>query len=113
MCFTKSPDSDHQQLHEVGQQSDTDTHEDLFLGELESSQKDKNELFTNLNVNDKKKNRFKVDTGAQYNVTEHAFKKLRQKPSLQTTKVELTAYGGVRIPIKGTCNMKIKQNDKN
>lgn len=55
MCFTKSPDSDHQKLHEVGQQSDTDTHEDLFLGELESSQKDKNELFTNLNVNDKKK----------------------------------------------------------
>lgn len=48
MCFTKSPDSDHQKLHEVGQQ-------DLFLGELESSQKDKNELFTNLNVNDKKK----------------------------------------------------------
>lgn len=113
MCFTKSPDSDHQKLHEVGQQSDTDTHEDLFLGELESSQKDKNELFTNLNVNDKKKNPFKVDTGAQYNVTEHAFKKLRKKPSLQTTKVELTAYGGVRIPIKGTCTMKIKHNDKN
>lgn len=45
----------HQKLHEVGQQSDTDTHEDLLLGELESSQKDKNELFTNLNVNDKKK----------------------------------------------------------
>lgn len=56
MSFTKSPDSDHQKLHEVGQQSDTDTHEDLFLRELESSQKDKNELFTNLNVNDKKKN---------------------------------------------------------
>ena len=55
MCFTKSPDSDHQKLHEVGQQSDTDTHEDLFLGELESLQKDKNELFTNLSVNDKKK----------------------------------------------------------
>lgn len=113
MCFTKSPDSDHQKLHEVGQQSDTDTHKDLFLGELESSQKDKDKLFTNLNENDKKK-RFKVDTGAQCNVIpEHAFKKLRKKPSLQTTKVELMAYGGVRIPIKGTCTMKIKHNNKN
>lgn len=55
MCFTKSLHSDHQKLHEVGQQSDTNTNEVLFLGELESSQKDKNELFTNLNVNDKKK----------------------------------------------------------
>ena len=41
-----------------------------------------------------------------------AFKKLRKKPNLQTTKVKLTAYGGVRIPIKGTCTMKIKHNDK-
>lgn len=61
-----------------------------------------------------KKKRFKVDTGAQCNVIpEHAFKKLRKKPSLQTTKVELMAYGGVRIPIKGTCTMKIKHNNKN
>ena len=66
------------------------------LGELESSQKDKNELFTNLNVNDENI-RFKMDTGAQCNVIpEHAFEKLRKKPSLQTTKVTLTAYGGVR-----------------
>ena len=97
MCFTKSPDSDLQKLHEVGQQSDTDTHEDLFLGELESSQKDKNELFTNLNVNDENV-RFKVDTGAQCNVIpQHAFEKLRKKPSLQTTKFKLTAYGGIRV----------------
>ena len=86
MCFTKSPNSDCQKLHEVGQESDTNTDEDLFLGELESSQKDKNELFTNLNVNDENFH-FKVDTGAQCNVTpEHAFEKLRKKPSLQTTK---------------------------
>ena len=113
MCFTKSPNSDHQKLHEVGQQSDTETDEDLFLGELESSQKDKNELFTNLNVNDENI-RFKIDTGARCNVIpEHAFEKLRKKPSLQTTKVTLTAYGGVRVPIKGTCTMKIKHNDQN
>ena len=57
--------------------------------------------------------RFKIDTGAQCNVIpEHAFEKLRKKPILQTTKVKLMAYGGVRIPIKGTCTMKIKHNDQ-
>ena len=57
--------------------------------------------------------RFKIDTGAQCNVIpEHAFEKLRKKPILQTTKVKLTAYGGVRVPIKGTCTMKIKHNDQ-
>ena len=113
MCFTKSPNSDHQKLHEVEQQSDTETDEDLFLGELESSRKDKNELFTNLNVN-AENICFKIDTGAQCNVIpEHAFEKLRKKPSLQTTKVTLTTYGGVRLPIKGPCTMKIKHNDQN
>ena len=56
---------------------------------------------------------FKVDTGAQCNVIpEHAFNKLTNKPSLQTTKVKLTAYSGTRVPITGTCTMEIKQNGK-
>lgn len=113
-CLTKNPNSENRKLHEVEQQSDTDTDtdEDLFLGEVGSSQNDKNELFTDLNVNDEDI-RFKVDTGAQCNVIpEHAFEKLMRKPSLQSTRVRLMAYGGIRVPIKGTCTMKIKQNGK-
>ena len=79
MCFTKSPNSDHQKLHKVGQQSDTETDKDLFLEELESSQKDKNELFTNLDVNNENI-LFKIDTRAQCNVIpEHAFGKAKKK----------------------------------
>ena len=64
MCLTKNPNSGNRKLYEVEQQSDTDTNtdEDLFLGELGSSQNDKNELFTDLNVNDEDI-RFKVDMG--------------------------------------------------
>lgn len=63
-------------------------------------------------MNDEDK-RFKVDTGAQCNVIpEHAFQKMTRKPSLQSSRVNLTAYGGIRVPIKGTCTMKIKQNGK-
>ena len=55
MCLTKNPNSGNRKLHEVEQQSDTNTNtdEDLFLGELGSSQNDKKELFTDLNANDK------------------------------------------------------------
>ena len=112
MCFSKSTKPASQKVHEVEQRADSDTDEELFLGELDLSQSDKNELFTNLKVNDEDIC-FKVDTGAQCNVIpEHAFEKLTKKPSLQTTRVKLTAYGGIRVPIKGTCTMKIKHNDK-
>jgi len=112
MCRSKTTNSPPQKLHEVGQRSDTDTDDELFLGEIDSSQNDKNELFTNLNVNDEDI-RFKIDTGAQCNVIpEHTFETLTRKPKLQTTKIKLTAYGGIRVPIKGTCTMKIKQDAK-
>lgn len=108
MCLTKNPNSGNRKLHEVEQQPDTDTDEDLFLGELGSLQNDQNKLFTNVTDEDIC---FKVDTGAQCRVIpEHAFEKLTKKPSLQSTRVKLTAYGGIRVPIKGTCTMKIKQN---
>ena len=112
MCRAKNTNPGSQKLHKVEQHADSDTDEELFLGELVLSQNNKNELFTNLNVNDEDIC-FKVDTRAQCNVIpEHAFNKLTNKPSLQTTKVKLTAYGGIRVPIKGTCPMEIKQNGK-
>lgn len=113
MCRTKGANTGHKTLNEVEQQSDTDSDEDLFLGELDSSQNDKNELFTKLTVNEEEIS-FKIDTGAQCNVIpEHAYEKLSKKPSLQPTNVKITAYGGVRVPIKGTCTMTIKKNSKN
>ena len=113
MCFTKSTKPPSRKLHEVEQRTDSDTDEELFLGELDLSQSDKNELFTQLNVNDEDM-RFKIDTGAQCNVIpEHVFDKLKKRPTLQTTKVKLTAYGGLPVPIKGTCSMHIKQNARN
>lgn len=57
---------------------------------------------------------FKIDTGPPCNVIpKHAFEKMSKKPSLQPTKVEITAYGGVRVPLKGTCTITIKKNSKN
>ena len=57
--------------------------------------------------------RFKIDAGEQCNVIpEQPFEKLTTKSKLQTTKIKLTAYGGIRVPIKGTCTMKIKQDAK-
>lgn len=52
---------------------------------------------------------FKIDTGARCNV----FWKAKKKAKSADNQVTLTAYGGVRVPIKGTCTMKIKHNDQN
>lgn len=99
-------------VQELEQHSDTDTDDQLFLDELDLWQKDKNQLFTNLNVNNEDI-RFKVDTRAQCNVIpEHNFEKLTRKPKLQTPKIKLMAYGGIRVPIKGTCTTNIKQDTK-
>ena len=69
----------------------------LTQTKISSSKSDKNELFMDLNVNDEDIC-FKVDMGAQCNVIlEHAFEKLTRKPSLQSTRVKLTAYGGIRM----------------
>ena len=67
MCRAKNTNPGSQMLHEVEQHADSDTDEEPFLGELVLSQNNKDELFTNLNVNDEDIC-FKVDTGAQYNV---------------------------------------------
>ena len=67
MCRAKSTNPGSQKLHEVEQHADSDTDEELFLGELDLSQNNKNELFTNLHVNDEDIC-FKVDTGTQCNV---------------------------------------------
>ena len=60
-------------VQKLEQRSDTDTDDQLFLQELDLWQNDKNQLFTNLNVNNEDI-RFKVDTRAQCNVIpEHNF----------------------------------------
>ena len=45
--------------------------------------------------------------------SETCYWKAKKKAKSADNQVTLTAYGGVRVPIKGTCSMKIKHNDQN
>ena len=51
---------------------------------------------------------YKIDTGAQVNIlTKNIFNKLKVKPTLKPSKVKLTAYNGLSIPVLGKCILKI------
>jgi hypothetical protein len=56
----------------------------------------------------------KLDTGAQVNVMPvKVYNSLKTKSKvLQPTKVKLTAYGGNRIPVLGTCQLKCKYKNE-
>lgn len=63
-----------------------------------------------LNVSDEEI-RFKIDTGAQWNVIpEYNMSKKKRK---QPTKAKITGYGSVRVPLKGARALKIRKNSKN
>lgn len=55
----------------------------------------------------------KLDTGAQANVmSEAVFNKIRPRPKLHTTKVQVSGYSGTAIPVKGKCLSKVTHKDR-
>ena len=57
---------------------------------------------------------YKIDSGSQANILPyHQFKKLAKRPKLNQTKVSLLAYNSTDIPIKGSCIVNIKHNNRN
>ena len=56
---------------------------------------------------------FKLDTGAQINViSETDFKKIRPKPTIYGTKMKVTGYSGIEIPVQGKCMVKVTHKDR-
>ena len=113
MCRTKvfNPPKPKQRVHEVQQDESSydSSMEELFLGEI-STISDRNEILTSLKVNGKNV-RFKIDTGAQCNVSpEGVFNEINKKPKLNSTLTKLTVYGGTRVPVKGKCSLNIERD---
>ena len=109
MC--KSKTTTPRKLHEIEEESDNESINELFLGEIGSSTND-NELYVTLEMANGCVE-FKIDTGAQCNVIpERIFDSLPRKPNLETTTTRLTAYGGTAVPLRGKCQMEVQHKDR-
>ena len=116
MCFTKSPNSNHQKLHEVGQQSDTETGEDLFRPWRARVITERQEWTVHKFKREWWKHPFQNGyrcTMQRYSVTCFWKAKKKAKSADNQSHVDGLWWGTVRVPIKGTCTMKIKYNDQN
>ncbi|KAK3736764.1 hypothetical protein QZH41_008004 [Actinostola sp. cb2023] len=84
----------------------------MFIGEILEQEK-ADELYVNLKINGKDL-RFKVDTGAQRNITPFInLHEIDKSTKLMPTSIKLTAYGGGNIQNKGKWKMEITHKENN
>ena len=85
----------------------TDQLEELFVGTIDSTHVQYNEVDWHITMPvNKRKITFKIDTGSQANIIPlKLFRNIRDAPRLSHANVRLTAYDGSTIPVKGKCNM--------
>ena len=104
MCRSKT-------VHEVEALNNSSYEDgDFFIGVVNDVSDINDEISVQLLVEESDSIKVKLDTGAQVNVMSvQVYNSLKTKSKvLQPTKVKLTAYGGNRISVLGTCQLKCK-----
>ena len=116
--FSKSGRNVH--IVEDTQEEDTryaDSFEELFINAVNSQKQvglDDAQWHITLPLGPKNdKMCFKIDTGAQANVIPyHLYRKIRKAPALSYANVQLSAYDGSTIQVRGKCVLKCKHKNR-